>query len=77
MALESKSAVGKALFGQHLHEVATGRADEQRADDALFFVQNCKEITAAALGGAIQETVVVIAAMPGSDKIPDRRKVPK
>lgn len=77
LAIESKTAVGKTLFGQHLHATATERADAQCDDDSLYFVENSDEITTAGLAAAVKETVETIASFPGSDKIPDRRKVHK
>ena len=74
---EAKSAVGKTLFGQPLHEAATERTDSQCADDALLFVQNTDVITKANLGDAVKATVDTVTAFPGSDKIPNRRKVPE
>ena len=77
LSIESKSCVGATLFGAHLHEVAKERADEQAADDALFFVQNTAVVTVQAIEESVKETVATILAFPGSDKIPQRRQVLK
>ena len=75
--IEARSKIGKLLFGQHLHEVATERSDTTAAEDALQFARPADgKISKDNFGTAVNATVVAITGYAGSDKIPERRKVP-
>ena len=72
---ESKYELGAILFAEHLDKVAKERADTRAYDDACAMLRDNERITTEIFDAAVQRSYETIAGFPGSDCIPDRRKV--
>ena len=72
---ETKSELGKFLFGDSLHSVAKERADNRALADAINMLSKTDKLDMTIFQAYLAETSSNVENFPGSDTIPERRKV--